>query len=300
MIKYLNPLISVITPTYNSEKYISKCLDSLFNQEFNSFEHIVVDSLSVDRTLEIVKKYNKSKIIIKKSNIYEAYNIAIKESKGKFIYILNSDDEIHKDSFNKFYNAYLKNNNTDLFTSIGIEFKDSKINYHRKRIFTDAKLFEKGIIKFKSQSILGCFISKETYQKLNYFNIKYSISSDKDFLIKMALSRLRVNNIMHNSYFIRSHSDSTTFGNSSKNKLKQAIFQNFEIVEQYLNNKNTLLGVKYFCNQIYVYRKIQFIKINKNFSFLNKLKEILYLFPHFILLLIYFIRIKVYEKLINY
>jgi len=300
VINYLNPLISVITPTYNSEKYMSKCLDSLFDQEFNSFEHIVVDSLSVDRTLEIVKKYKKSKIIIKKSNIYEAYNIAIKESKGKFIYILNSDDEIHKDSFSKFYNAYLKNNNIDLFTSIGIEFKDSKINYHRKRIFTDAKLFEKGIIKFKSQSILGCFISKETYQKLNFFNIKYSISSDKDFLIKMALSKLRVNNIMHNSYFIRSHIDSTTFGNSSKNKLKQAIFQNFEIVEEYLNNKNTLLGVKYFCKQIYVYRKIQLIKINKNFSFLNKLKEILYLFPHFILLLIYFMRIKVYEKLINY
>lgn len=298
MTNSLYPLISVITPTYNSEKYISKCLKSLFDQDFKNFEHIVVDSLSIDRTLEIIKKFDKSKIIIKKSNIYEAYNIAIKESKGKFIYILNSDDEIEKDSFNKFYKEYLKNNNIDIFTSIGVEFKNSKRNLLRKRIFTDAKLFEKGIIKFKSQSILGCFISKETYVKLNYYNIKYNISADKDFLIKMALSKLRVANISHNSYFIRSHIDSKTFGNSSKKNLKLAIYQNFEIVEKYLNNKNTLLGVKYFCCLIYIYRKIQFIKLKTNFSFLNKLKEILYLIPYFILLLIYFMRIKVYEKFI--
>lgn len=298
MTNSLIPLISVITPTYNSDKYLEKSLESLFNQNFSNFEHIVVDSLSTDRTLEIIKKKNKSRVIIKKSNIYEAYNIAIKESRGKYIYILNSDDEIDKDSFNKFNKEFLKNKNADIYSTIGVEFNKNKKNYIRKRMFTDAKLFHKGIIKFESQSILGCFISKETYLNLNCFETKYTISADKDFLIKMALSRLKIININFISYFIRCHEDSTTFGNSSNKRLNEAIYQNFDIVNRYLKSKNTLLGVKYFCSLIYIYRKIQYLNKNNDFSYLNKLKEIMYLFPYFVLLCIYFLRIKVYEKLI--
>jgi len=293
-----NPLISVITPTYNSQDHLAECLDSLFNQKFKSFEHIVIDSLSSDKTLQIIKNKKKTKIINKKSNIYEAYNIAIEKSNGKYIFILNSDDKLDQDAFSNFYEEYKKNKDIDLFSSIGVEFQDNINNILRIRKFTEAKLFQKGIIKFKSQSILGCYIKKDIYKKLNYFNTTLSISSDKDFLIKMALMNLKVFNINHNSYFIRSHGKSMTFGNSSKEKLLEAIRQNFIITNLYSKNVKIPLGVKYFCCLILIYRNIQDIKINFKVGIIKKIIKIFKLVPIFFLLSIYFIRIKVYEKLI--
>ena len=77
----------------NSEKSIAFTLNSVFNQNYKNFEHIIVDGGSNDKTLEIVKKHKVKKIIIKKkSSIYEAINLGIKNAIGDYILILNSDD----------------------------------------------------------------------------------------------------------------------------------------------------------------------------------------------------------------
>ena len=84
--------ISIITPTLNSEKSIAFTLNSVFNQNYKNFEHIIVDGGSSDKTLEIVNNHKvKKKIIVKKnSSIYEAINIGIKNSKGNYILILST------------------------------------------------------------------------------------------------------------------------------------------------------------------------------------------------------------------
>ena len=56
-------IASIIIPTYNEEKDISKCLESLENQAFKDFEIIVVDDGSTDKTREIVRKFKKVKLI---------------------------------------------------------------------------------------------------------------------------------------------------------------------------------------------------------------------------------------------
>lgn len=50
-------MISIITPTYNSGAYLEKCIQSIVNQEFDDYEHIIVDGGSTDNTLAIIKKY---------------------------------------------------------------------------------------------------------------------------------------------------------------------------------------------------------------------------------------------------
>ena len=56
------PLITIITATFNSEKYLEECFLSLHNQKFSDYEHIIIDGNSTDKTINIIKKY-ESKLL---------------------------------------------------------------------------------------------------------------------------------------------------------------------------------------------------------------------------------------------
>ena len=89
------PTFSIITATYNSQTTISETIDSLLSQDFNDFEILIIDGLSTDSTLEIVKGYNDSRINIyseKDKGIFDALNKGINQSSGKFVGFLHSDD----------------------------------------------------------------------------------------------------------------------------------------------------------------------------------------------------------------
>ena len=89
--------ISVLMPAYNSEKFISKSIDSIIKQSYLNYEFIIVDDGSVDSTKEIIKKYMRynSKIrLITKSNsgITESLNYGLKFCVCKWIARLDADD----------------------------------------------------------------------------------------------------------------------------------------------------------------------------------------------------------------
>lgn len=89
-------MISIITPTYNSGAYLEKCIQSIVNQEFDDYEHIIVDGGSTDNTLAIIKKYeslyNIKWISEKDNGMYDAISKGFKMAKGDILCWLNSDD----------------------------------------------------------------------------------------------------------------------------------------------------------------------------------------------------------------
>ncbi|MBO8161809.1 MAG: glycosyltransferase [Thermosipho sp. (in: Bacteria)] len=85
------PLVSVITPTYNSEKTIERCLESIKDQTYKNVEIIVVDKGSTDKTVEIAKKYTDKVFVINARERSEQLNFGIKKAKGKYIYRVDSD-----------------------------------------------------------------------------------------------------------------------------------------------------------------------------------------------------------------
>ena len=91
-------LVSILTPTYNHEKFIGKCIDSVIAQSYPHWEQIIVDDGSNDKTEEIVASYNDERIkYIKQKNkgiwkLKETYNEALKNSSGELIAILEGDD----------------------------------------------------------------------------------------------------------------------------------------------------------------------------------------------------------------
>ena len=87
--------ISIITVTNNSAKTIKDTIDSIAIQKYFDVEHIIVDNVSTDDTINIVKKYSipNTRIYIEKdSGIYHAMNKGISFAKGNIIGFLNSDD----------------------------------------------------------------------------------------------------------------------------------------------------------------------------------------------------------------
>jgi len=105
--------ISVVIPTYNSEKTIGLCLDSLKNQTFNDFEVIVVDSYSKDKTLEIVEKYSKDldiKVIQTDWKLLGARYLGFKESNGEYHLMLDSDQILKENTLERAIDLMKKDN----------------------------------------------------------------------------------------------------------------------------------------------------------------------------------------------
>ena len=99
-----NPLVSIVVPTYNSEKYISKTLDSILSQTYFPKEIIVVDDDSSDRTREIlnsyITKHNNIRVHVLNKNFggpARPRNIGIMDAKGGYVAFLDSDDLWHPD-----------------------------------------------------------------------------------------------------------------------------------------------------------------------------------------------------------
>jgi len=97
----MKPIISIITPTYNHEKYISRCLDSVRNQSFSKWELIVINDGSTDNTAKIISAYLKNDNRIKMIShthrkgiayLSHSYNEALERAKGTFIAVLEGDD----------------------------------------------------------------------------------------------------------------------------------------------------------------------------------------------------------------
>ena len=92
------PVVSIITPTYNHERYIGQCIESVVLQTYSNWELIIVDDGSTDGTPDIIKKYKDPRIkYIRQDNLgimnlKQTYNKALSLSRGEFIAILEGDD----------------------------------------------------------------------------------------------------------------------------------------------------------------------------------------------------------------
>jgi teichuronic acid biosynthesis glycosyltransferase TuaG len=97
--------VSVIIPTYNSEKYLKECLSSVINQTYKNLEIIIVDDKSIDNTIKIIKKIKDKRIKLieleKNSGVAIARNKGIEISTGDYICFLDSDDYWYKEKIEK-------------------------------------------------------------------------------------------------------------------------------------------------------------------------------------------------------
>ena len=144
------PVISIIIPVYNSERYIHRCIDSVLRQTFPDYELILVDDGSSDLSGEICDSYANKDIRIKvihqiNSGVSSARNTGIAMAKGKYITFCDSDDELWPDYLAVMNNApedeemviagwqYIDEKGKEIFASHGYE-RDDQIPVNRKSV----------------------------------------------------------------------------------------------------------------------------------------------------------------------
>ncbi|MBN8641827.1 MAG: glycosyltransferase [Flavobacteriales bacterium] len=91
-----SPIISVILPVYNCEKYVSEAVQSVLNQTFTDFELLIIDDCSTDATVSIIQSFSDQRINLilkeKNSGYTDSLNYAISIAKGKYIARMDGDD----------------------------------------------------------------------------------------------------------------------------------------------------------------------------------------------------------------
>lgn len=99
------PLVSIILPCYNGERFLRECIDSILAQTYNSFELMVVDDGSTDNTLNILRKVDDKRVRIlrnvKNEGIVSCLNKGINAAMGKYIARIDADDYMHRERLEK-------------------------------------------------------------------------------------------------------------------------------------------------------------------------------------------------------
>jgi len=110
----MNDLVSIITPSYNTAKFIEESIESVLQQTYKNWEMIIVDDCSTDETDEIVKKFNDARIKYVKndrnSGAAISRNKALLQAKGRWIAFLDSDDVWEPEKLEKQVSFMERNN----------------------------------------------------------------------------------------------------------------------------------------------------------------------------------------------
>lgn len=131
-------MVSIILPVFNAERFLSQCLDSILRQTYQDWELIAVDDGSKDRSLEILKSYEKRDdrihIISKKNEgVSIARNVALSQVRGEYIYFVDSDDIVMQDALSILIRTLESNNATFVKSDF------LPINEHGKQLFINKK-----------------------------------------------------------------------------------------------------------------------------------------------------------------
>jgi teichuronic acid biosynthesis glycosyltransferase TuaG len=300
------PLISIIMPAYNTEKYIAEAIESVLRQTYKNWELLIVNDGSTDFTQSIIEKHAKSDIRIKyfyqkNGKQGKARNLAISNSKGYYLAFLDADDIWQQDKLKKQLFEIVDKDCDLVFSKSYILKEDYKIDTqiivgHEGYLFGDEAV--QFMLEQNRIPILTVLVKKEKVAEVGCFSEKISIANAEDYHLWLKL--IMTGCKMHGSSEIftkyRVHSQSATASDKAasrqlpylyndlirfcpnyKNWLIKRIKQIFYYTyENSVNTKKELVNVVYLntllINKIYLFFPI--LVMSYIFS-LNRTKEYL-------------------------
>ncbi|MEE5989981.1 MAG: glycosyltransferase [Lachnospiraceae bacterium] len=170
------PLISIIVPVYNAEKYLDDCLESLVNQTYDNTEIILVDDGSSDGSGSICERYAKKDkriVFISKKNggVGSARNAGLAVAKGEYVFFCDSDDMVKYDLLEKSYETAAKENAEIVIFGV------VTVNDSRKHIKEDHYIKKADYSNIKDSRILFAEMKKndEYSSCVQYMLLKRSV-----------------------------------------------------------------------------------------------------------------------------
>ena len=202
-----HPKISVVIPSFNQGSFIEETILSIINQKYPNLELIIIDALSEDNTLEIVKKYFESitYFVSEKDNGQsDALNKGFKIASGEICSYLNSDDIYIDDILWKIAEQYKNNKFKWIYTNVLFGNSIENSQYFEKRISS----FEE-FCAIQTIAQQGVFWENNTLRK-PWFDDNLSYVMDHKFFIKLYKNFGKPNYLNTTSAFFRIHENSKT------------------------------------------------------------------------------------------
>jgi teichuronic acid biosynthesis glycosyltransferase TuaG len=234
-----SPIVSIIIPTYNQDKYIRFCIDSCLSQTYRNLDIIVVDDGSTDETPKILANYGEKIRVITQKNqgAAKALNNGIRESSGIFIGWLSSDDAFLPDKISLQLKHLLEDNSIDLIysdwfsiDSDGKILKEIKSPYF-KNDFLKHLLFGNFI---NGSSVL---MKKIVWEEVGGFNTSLIADVDGFMWYKLLLAGKKFGHVPQTLIYYRTHNQ-----NQSSNKPLMRHFSDLVILETLRNASDSLFN----------------------------------------------------------
>ena len=207
------PLVSVVMPVYNAERFLRQAIDSVLNQTYQNIELIAVDDCSKDNSLQILTEYQKndSRVCVIKQErnlgVAHARNRGIQLAKGEFIALLDSDDVWEETKIDRQV-SLLKKENADI-AYCSLDFIDEN-GIQIKRPFVVSSKTDYKRMLVKCEFTCSTIMTKAELLKAHLFRSDYY---HEDFLLWMELMKLSIKAVgdhtvlMHNRQSSQSRSN---------------------------------------------------------------------------------------------
>lgn len=208
--------ISIVTPSYNQGIFIEDAIKSVLNQNYDDFEHIIIDAESSDNTLNILKKYPHLISISEPDNGQsDALNKGFKMAKGDIIGWLNADDFFVENTFKKIIDYSKSNVSIDFFYS----------NYHwvdtNKNIIKTVKPYKR--YSYLLNLLYGCYIPtsgsffyKSFLEKAGFLDVNFRYKMDTEiFERSRKVNFFKIEDVLSS---FRYHENNVSFRDKTNNK----------------------------------------------------------------------------------
>lgn len=209
-----SPLVSVIMPVYNSERYLKEAIESILNQTFQDFEFLIFDDGSTDNSKEIIKEYvdKDDRIVPFFSEVNCGYvvhlNKGIELAKGEFIARMDSDDISLPTRFEKQISRLKEVGNIGIIGSSTIT-----IDKYGKKNRTDYRESDPDLLRwytffFNPFSHPTVMIRKGVFEEVGFYDEDKLPSEDRDLWTRVALTQFTFCNLKDPLLLYREHGDS--------------------------------------------------------------------------------------------
>jgi glycosyltransferase involved in cell wall biosynthesis len=247
--------VSLITVTYNSEKYIETCIKSVINQDYLNIEYIIIDGNSNDNTKQIINEYKDNISMFISENdkgIYDALNKGIEISTGDIVGLLHSDDLLHDNNvISRIVKSFQSDTDCVYSDSYYInQITNKKTRYYSSNNFTNWK-FSIGLMPSHPTIYFRSKVLKE-YQ---LYNINYKIASDFDLILRHFISYKCRSKYIKDIWVIMREGGVSTLGYSSKIKITKELLKSCRENKVYTNK--FLLSIRYLF-KLYGYLNFNF------------------------------------------
>lgn len=211
--------ISVIVPVYNVEKYLDRCLKSLFNQTYENIEIILINDGSTDRSGEMCDMYEKEdsrvKVLHQEYNgVADARNKGVAMATGEYIIFLDSDDEADREYVGKLYKT-LKENDLDIAQCCLLRIRNGQ-PINKLEVKDGVSIFNGVEMQMKTfdrdryfcNVVCGKLFKKELFEGLSF---PYGrINEDESLIYRLTFKSKRVGIIDDYLYYYHYNGDSIT------------------------------------------------------------------------------------------